>query len=236
MTWVPSRAFDSRGTHEPVKSVHRELPGIRQNCFSKQQDGASQHPNRRVGALVGHTITQSTARKDCNDQQHIYFEWNIPSCHLIMSKNKRYSLSALPCSQRMRCLFNCWIFWGFLLTIGTSTTSDVWQALSRNLRTTRRSRGGAARGGGTPSSTSKAPGSSARWWTSCLQLHRTLKPNRSSHTRYQYSLATAQTAARQLRLRAARQALLSHIFWLALTLYQVLLPKHQLVFMVRRQK
>ena len=39
--------------------------------------------------------------------------------------------------------------------------------LDAQLRTTRRSRAGAARGGGTPSSTSKAPGSSARWRTSC---------------------------------------------------------------------
>ena len=36
----------------------------------------------------------------------------------------------------------------------------------KRFRTTRRSRAGAARGGGTPSSTSKAPGSSARWRTS----------------------------------------------------------------------
>jgi len=43
-------------------------------------------------------------------------------------------------------------------------------SLGERLRTTRRSRGGAARGGGTPSSTSKAPGSSARWRTSCKQI------------------------------------------------------------------
>ena len=39
---------------------------------------------------------------------------------------------------------------------------DTKSVLGIRFRTTRRSRGGAARGGGTPSSTSKAPGSSAR--------------------------------------------------------------------------
>ena len=42
---------------------------------------------------------------------------------------------------------------------------DTKSVLGIRFRTTRRSRGGAARGGGTPSSTSKAPGSSARWRT-----------------------------------------------------------------------
>ena len=42
---------------------------------------------------------------------------------------------------------------------------DTKSVLGKRFRTTRRSRGGAARGGGTPSSTSKAPGSSARWRT-----------------------------------------------------------------------
>ena len=45
------------------------------------------------------------------------------------------------------------------------TENGLNECLGTLLRTTRRSRGGAARGGGTPSSTSKAPGSSARWRT-----------------------------------------------------------------------
>merc|ERR1712216_602727 len=48
------------------------------------------------------------------------------------------------------------------LTVKSSLRKFVHAVTDDWLRTTRRSRGGAARGGGTPSSTSTAPGSSGR--------------------------------------------------------------------------
>ena len=79
---------------------------------------------------------------------------------------------------------------------------DTKSVLGIRFRTTRRSRGGAARGGGTPSSTSKAPGSSARWrtflCTITTQTRSGSAPVLSTATRVQRHAAKHPPRARRL--------------------------------------